>query len=112
MSDIKNNLIIDEYGTKCWYLNGEYHREDGSAIEYTNGTKMWYLNGKYHREDGPTVEWVDGDKSWYLNGTRHREDGPAIELSNGNKKWYYHSEEINCNSIEEFSRFINLKVFW
>ena len=36
-------------------------------IEYNNGTKFWFLNGKYHREDGPAVEYTDGDKHWYLN---------------------------------------------
>ena len=29
-----------------WYLNGNLHREDGPAVEYTNGSKEWYLNGK------------------------------------------------------------------
>ena len=42
---------------------------------YTNGTKYWYLNGKYHREDGPAVEYADGDKSWYLNGEWVTEEG-------------------------------------
>jgi hypothetical protein len=62
-------------------------------IEYTvkvypNGTKYWYLNGKYHREDGPAIEWADGTKSWYLDDKRHREDGPAIEQADGTKFWY------------------------
>jgi hypothetical protein len=43
-------------------------------IEYTvrvsaDKTK-WYLNGQLHREDGPAVEYTDGDKSWFLNGQR------------------------------------------
>jgi hypothetical protein len=33
----------------------------------TNGTKYWYLNGERHREDGPAIEWSDGEKWWYLN---------------------------------------------
>ena len=33
-----------------------------------NGTKHWYLNDQYHREDGPAIEWFDGSKSWFLNG--------------------------------------------
>ena len=41
-------------------------------IEYTvkvwaDGSKFWYLNGEYHREDGPAIEWADGDKFWWLN---------------------------------------------
>lgn len=35
-----------------------------------DGTKYWYLNGKFHREDGPAIEYADGEKSWYLNGNR------------------------------------------
>ena len=37
---------------------------------YSNGTKHWYLNGQYHREDGPAVEWSNGTKHWYLNGQK------------------------------------------
>lgn len=62
------NLVIDEHGTKRWYLNGNLHREDGPAIEGPSGTKVWYRNGKRHREDGPAVEYADGTKSWYLDG--------------------------------------------
>ena len=65
---MKNGLIIDEDGTKEWWLNGEHHREDGPACEWASGNKEWYLNGQRHREDGPAVEWANGDKEWYLNG--------------------------------------------
>ena len=61
---------IDSNGNKVWYLNGKFHREDGSACEYANGDKYWYLNGKLHRIDGPAIEYADGDKYWYLNGKR------------------------------------------
>jgi hypothetical protein len=30
------------------------------------GTKFWRLNGQYHREDGPAVEWTDGSCDWYF----------------------------------------------
>ena len=65
---IEYTVKVNECGTKSWYLNGKYHREDGPAIEYASGTKFWYLNGNLHREDGPACEWADGDKFWYLNG--------------------------------------------
>ena len=32
------------------------------------GTKHWYFKGQYHREDGPAIEWPDGSKYWCLNG--------------------------------------------
>jgi len=47
-------------------LDGEFHREDGPAVEYANGAKMWYLYGIPHREDGPAKEYFNGDKEWYL----------------------------------------------
>jgi hypothetical protein len=80
--------IIDQYGTKRWYLNGKLHRLDGPAIERVNGGKSWYLNGELHREGGPAIEWVNGHKSWYINGELHREGGPAIEFADGGKSWY------------------------
>ena len=61
-------------------------------IEYTvkvwdNGTKSWYLNGKYHREDGPAIEYADGSKSWYLNDKEvtkeehKRMTSPVVEMT-------------------------------
>jgi hypothetical protein len=38
-------------GYKEWCLNGERHREDGPAIEYSNGYKAWYLNGEELTEE-------------------------------------------------------------
>jgi hypothetical protein len=41
------NPIIDKYGTKRWYNeNGEYHREDGPAIEWFDDFNEWYINDK------------------------------------------------------------------
>ena len=68
------------YGDKVWSNEkGQYHREDGPALEYNNGTKYWIVNDKYHREDGPAFERLDGSKLWYYHG-----------------KW------IDCQSQEEF----------
>ena len=36
----------DKHGTKCWYINGERHREDGPAREFADGTREWYKNGE------------------------------------------------------------------
>jgi hypothetical protein len=63
-------LEVDHYGNKEWKLKGEYHREDGPAIETVKGHKAWYLKGKRHRIDGPAVIWSNGFKFWFLN---HRE---------------------------------------
>ena len=119
---MKNGMVVDEYGTKRWYLNGELHREDGPAVEWDDGDEYWYLNGDLHREGGPAVELVNGYKIWYLNDDLHREDGPAIEYAYGDKAWYLHGKEfvhpeefstmeewlLHLNNNEEYSyQFIN-----
>ena len=94
MSEISENFTgMVEYpnGSKHWYLNGKFHREnDLPAVEHANGTKMWYFNGLRHREnDLPAIENANGTKYWYLNGVLHREnDLPAIERSDRTKEWY------------------------
>jgi hypothetical protein len=79
-------------GTKHWYLNGQYHREDGPAREWDDGSKEWFLNGQLHRTDGPAIEYVDGSKAWYRNGKLHREDGPAKEYVDGTKQWWLNDQ--------------------
>lgn len=70
-----------------WYQNGKLHRTDGPAIEKANGTKSWWINDQLHREDGPAVEIEDGGKEWYIHGKRHRIDGPAVDYKD-KKIWY------------------------
>jgi len=60
---IKYVVKVDDRGTKYWTLNGEFHREDGPAIEYRDGSNYWYLNGEQLTEaehsfktTKPTVE--------------------------------------------------------
>jgi len=40
---------------------------------HVDGAYEWRLNGERHREDGPAIEYSDiysdSDKSWYINGT-------------------------------------------
>ena len=54
-------------GSIEYYLNGEFHREDGPAIIWDDGTIQYYLNGKCHREDGPAAIQPDGSIFYYLN---------------------------------------------
>jgi hypothetical protein len=70
---MKPECAIDKNGNKRWFLNGEYHREDGPAVEFHDGSKFWYLNNKLHREDGPAIEYPDGDNQWWLNGKEYTE---------------------------------------
>ena len=64
---IFTGVVKDEKNTIAYYLNGNFHREDGPAVIYDNSYQAWYLNGKYHRTDGPAVEWGEA-REWCLNG--------------------------------------------
>jgi len=88
----KAKITTDVFGRKVWKNSaGEYHREDGPAIECVNGDKEYYINGKHHRTDGPALEYSEY-KDWRIEGVHHREDGPAVESANGNKFWYLHGK--------------------
>jgi hypothetical protein len=91
----------NEMGTKFWRnKEGEYHREDGPAIENDLGTKCWYKNGKLHREDGPAVEDAAGNKFWYINGLLHREGGPAREFADGSKEYWLNGDLVKKLDIK------------
>lgn len=56
----------NRFGDTVWLNSkGQWHNENGPAIERTDGTKMWYLNGERHREDGPAIIWFNGDAWWF-----------------------------------------------
>ena len=46
----KQVFCINRYGNRRWYLNGQLHRENGPAAEFTSGYRGWYLNGVYYPE--------------------------------------------------------------
>jgi hypothetical protein len=79
-------------GDKVWYMNGQYHREDGPAIEFADGDMEWWLNGQLHREDGPAIEWVndhsDGGKEWYIPGNINKIDFFLIRLDEKSRDIY------------------------
>ena len=76
----KQVFFVNRYGAKCWYFNGELHRENGPAVEYANGNKYWFLNTQPHRENGTACEFANGGKIWYLNGKKYSESGYWGEL--------------------------------
>jgi len=72
---------INKNGAKVWKLpNGNLHREDGPAVEYSNGDKSWYINGKWHRENGPAIEYYNGGKEWWINDIQYTEQEYKIEM--------------------------------
>lgn len=54
-------------GTKEWFINDKWHRDDGPAIEHANGSEMWYKNGVIHRDDGPAIIWPGQYETWVLD---------------------------------------------
>jgi len=86
-------------GNKQWWLNGELHRFEGPAIEWTDGHKEWWLNGKPHRTDGPAIEWADGDKEWRFEGKLHRTNGPAVEYVDNDPSWYFNGRWLGFGDV-------------
>lgn len=101
-SSTNSTKKVFEDGTKKWRnKDGQYHRQDGPAIEWSGGSKEWWKDGLRHRENGPAVERSNGIKSWYINGLRHREDGPAIEYADGSKWWYIDGKILTEEEFNE-----------
>jgi hypothetical protein len=48
---------------------------------YKNGYKVWKLpNGDFHKEDGPAIEYIGGDKLWYINDVQYTEQEYKTEM--------------------------------
>jgi hypothetical protein len=87
-------------------------KEQPTCVTHSDGTKIWYLDGQYHRLDGPAVEYADGGRSWFQYSKLHREDGPACIWQNGNQFWYWDDKYVPVKSQEEFEKWIKMKAFW
>jgi hypothetical protein len=97
---------IDKAGDKVWRTReGQLHRDNGPAIEYTTGDKFWYQNGERHRTYGPAIELADGGAVWYKHGKLHRQDGPAIEYADGKHEWWI--DGIKLTPAEFAANFID-----
>jgi len=51
----------------------EYKEGKYTIRELDGGTKWYYFNKRWHREEGPAIEWENGHKSWFLNGKQYTE---------------------------------------
>ena len=93
---IKYVVKVDDRGTKYWTLNGDFHREDGPAIEYRHGTKYWYLNGKKlteaehklktmtkHQQQTDIVEYTDE----YFKGVQSAQDEMKQKIEDKFQLW-------------------------
>lgn len=112
--------IIYEDGSKSWYINGKYHRNDkdenGRALPtfiYGNGEVIYHKNGLRHREDrGDDGYLLPAYKDnistrWYHNGELHRvelgPDGKALPavISKGDNAWYYENRSYTQDEMTE-----------
>lgn len=104
---LDQKLTVLSTGTKIYKdRNGEYHREDGPAIEFVSpeySYQEWFYHGKLHRIGGPAIYDVidpmdesDGFEiyeEWWVNGKAHRVDGPAIlSTLDGTFGWWVNGE--------------------
>ena len=92
---------IDVYGTKRWFLNGIYHREDGPAIEHHDGTKYWFKCGATHRLDGPAIIYHDGRVNWCVNG---------YSIMNIIENWA-HENNIDLDNLTDIDKAL-IKLVW
>ena len=115
---------IEKDESKRWYLNGQFHREDGPAIEYKNGDTEWFINGIHHREDGPAIDCKDGTKFWIRRNKLHRLDGPAAKHDDGSSYWYIrgvliddqirewaYQQNVNLDNLTEDDELL-IKLVW
>jgi len=51
-------------------------------IEWEYGSKEWYKNGIWHREDGPAYIRKDGYKEWWLDGKGIWDSTCKLDLTN------------------------------
>ena len=90
---LKYRIVKNHAATYYFNGKGQYHREDGPAIEWNSGGREWWVNGSLHREGGPAVERSNGSTEWYQYGKLHRDDGPAIE-GYGASNWFLNGVRV------------------
>ncbi len=78
-------------------------------IDSFGNIRYYNDKGQFHREDGPAIEYANGDKFWYFNGMRHRVDGPAEEYRGVHK---YYSIMNELYSYEEWLAIKDFPLLW
>lgn len=98
----KYRKIIYPYVT-YWYYDGELHREDGPAIDWSDGSQFWFKHGKLHRLEGPAVISSIHGTGWYIEGIKYTQEDfkkylKSKELKDGLdnclKDKNYHKEQL------------------
>ncbi len=99
LNDVWPRMKTDVKGNKIWRnKNGDWHRENGPAMEFYWGDTEWWLNGVVHRTDGPAIEGPRSGTQWYISDNLLTEEEfhahpdctawPRMEINKaGNKVW-------------------------
>jgi hypothetical protein len=114
-----HSVVKDQFTTKHFKTvdgNKLLHSEDGPAVIWASGDTEYFVNGEYHRLDGPAIDYKNL-KIWYCEGIRHRTDGAAWISKKPyregyDKKYYYKGKIVDFKTDEEFDIFIRFKAFW
>lgn len=75
---------------------GHLHRIDGPA-RISGGNKEWFINGERHRVNNPAIEWSGGATEWYYNDKKHRYYGSARTVLRF-KEWWIHGILVGHNN--------------
>lgn len=89
LEDGTSYTIDDKSGTRVWWADGEPHREDGPAIEYSDGSCQWWLNGELHRLYGPAIEFTEE----FLN---------SIDVIHAKNSWWFYGKQMPKDEIEKW----------
>lgn len=88
-----------------------YHSKQGDEFHYKNGYLIY-------------VKYADtGNQFWYCGShpnVLHRLEGPAIiygqnQILEGYKAqqfWWLEGKQLDCQTQEEFERYMKMKAFW
>jgi|JI9StandDraft_1071089.scaffolds.fasta_scaffold305099_1 hypothetical protein len=90
------------YNIPLLYTGMMLNIETAPRVIGNKSIKTWCKDGDYHRTDSPAIEWSDGSKEWWVEGKYHRLDGPAVELANGLKHWYLEDQHYPKISLEDY----------
>ena len=87
----RQELWVHKDGVRLQAIkDGNFHRDKGPAMIYSDGSEEWLSQGKLHRDGGPAVIWANQSEEWWQEGNRHRDDGPAVIYADGSKEWWQH----------------------
>jgi hypothetical protein len=101
-NDFTGLAIVGDGDPMVHFVNGEYHNENGPAVERTDGSEEWYIHNRRQSVGGrPSEIRSNGDKLWHQDGKLHRENGAAIERHNGERLYFLYGKQLSPEQFWE-----------